>query len=79
MEALGRKSMEVLAEESNVVEVDGPRYLVGDVHGQFYDFLKMMREVGRCVIIECLQAASVSSSETMWTGAITRWRLSATC
>jgi hypothetical protein len=28
-----------------VVEVASPQFVVGDVHGQFYDFLKMMREV----------------------------------
>ena len=43
VEALATKTIELLAEEPNVVEVEGPRYLVGDVHGQFYDFLKMVK------------------------------------
>ncbi len=30
-----------------MVEVRSPQYVVGDVHGQFYDFLKMLREVSK--------------------------------
>jgi len=37
----------VLIQEPNVVEVQAPQYLVGDVHGQFFDFLKMMNEVSK--------------------------------
>lgn len=36
------KLIERLAEESNLVEVEGPISIVGDVHGQFYDVLKLL-------------------------------------
>ena len=36
-----RKFSEVLAEEGNVVHIDGPVNIIGDVHGQFYDVLKI--------------------------------------
>jgi serine/threonine-protein phosphatase 2B catalytic subunit len=37
------KAIDILASEPNVVELSSPQFVVGDVHGQFYDFLKMMR------------------------------------
>jgi len=38
-----RKFSEVLAEEGNVVHIEGPIHIVGDVHGQFYDVLKIFK------------------------------------
>lgn len=38
-----RKFSEVLAEEGNVVHIDGPVNIIGDVHGQFYDVLKIFK------------------------------------
>ena len=34
-----------LIQEPNLVELSSPQHIVGDIHGQFYDFLKMMKEV----------------------------------
>ena len=36
----------VLAEESNIVTVDAPVYLAGDVHGQFYDVKNLLSKGG---------------------------------
>jgi hypothetical protein len=47
VELLAERTIEILIQEPNVVEVSGPQFLVGDVHGQFYDFLKMLKEVSK--------------------------------
>lgn len=36
------KIQEVFLSESNLVSVSSPIVLVGDVHGQFYDVLKLL-------------------------------------
>lgn len=36
----------ILAEESNIVSVDSPVYLAGDVHGQFYDVKNLLTKGG---------------------------------
>lgn len=40
-------AMEILVEESNVVRVGGAVNVVGDIHGQFYDLLKLI-QMGIC-------------------------------
>ncbi|KAI3637617.1 hypothetical protein MIR68_004266 [Amoeboaphelidium protococcarum] len=40
------KVIEILVEESNIVPVDVPVCIVGDIHGQFYDVLQMFNIVG---------------------------------
>ena len=35
----------ILLQEPNLIELQSPQHIVGDIHGQFYDFLKMMEEV----------------------------------
>jgi serine/threonine-protein phosphatase 6 catalytic subunit len=37
---------EILIEESNVVEVQGPAIVCGDIHGQFYDLLELLKTGG---------------------------------
>jgi len=37
------KLIEVLVEESNLLIVDGPINVIGDVHGQFYDLQKIFK------------------------------------
>lgn len=45
MQQLCNKVKDILAEESTVVPVHSPVTLCGDIHGQFYDLLKLF-EVG---------------------------------
>lgn len=45
MQQLCNKVRDILAEESTVVPVHSPVTLCGDIHGQFYDLLKLF-EVG---------------------------------
>lgn len=40
-------SKELLFEESNVVAVNKPVTIVGDIHGQFYDLLEVFRTGGQ--------------------------------
>jgi serine/threonine-protein phosphatase 2B catalytic subunit len=39
------KATELFAQESNVLYIDAPATVCGDVHGQYYDLLKLL-EVG---------------------------------
>lgn len=41
---LCRKFTEVLSSESNLVAIEGPVNIIGDVHGQFYDVQKIFKE-----------------------------------
>lgn len=36
----------IMAEESNIVSVDSPVYLAGDVHGQYYDVKNLLAKAG---------------------------------
>lgn len=46
MRALCNLVKELLAEESNIVSVDSPVYVAGDVHGQYYDVRNMFNKGG---------------------------------
>ena len=45
MTALCEKAKEILMEEENVHHVPIPATVVGDIHGQFYDLLRLF-EIG---------------------------------
>ena len=52
MDLLADRTVEILIQEPNLLEVNSPQYLVGDVHGQFYDFLKMIKEVSTLALTQ---------------------------
>ncbi|KAI8318588.1 Metallo-dependent phosphatase [Martensiomyces pterosporus] len=48
VEDVCRQLMLLLAEEPNVVQIEAPVTVIGDVHGQFYDLLEIFNIGGRC-------------------------------
>ena len=46
MKKLCKKVQEILVDESNLEALSAPIIVVGDVHGQFYDVLKLMTLAG---------------------------------
>jgi|JI6StandDraft_1071083.scaffolds.fasta_scaffold181336_1 hypothetical protein len=72
---LCKKIQELFMTESNVEQVSSPINLVGDVHGQFYDVLKLLK-IGTFPSNqpETLLIPGSSSSVTSSTGATTLLR-----
>jgi hypothetical protein len=48
IEAICAKTKELLMRESNVVHVQAPITVVGDIHGQFYDLIEIFKIGGFC-------------------------------
>lgn len=48
IEALCNKIKELLIKETNVISIQAPVTVVGDIHGQFYDLLEIFRIGGKC-------------------------------
>ena len=48
IEAICSKTKELLMRESNVVQVQAPVTVVGDIHGQFYDLIEIFKIGGWC-------------------------------
>jgi hypothetical protein len=48
IEAICAKTKELLMQESNVVHVQAPITVVGDIHGQFYDLIEIFKIGGWC-------------------------------
>ena len=39
------KAKKRLSAESNMVRVEGKAFIIGDIHGQFYDLIEMLRKI----------------------------------
>lgn len=48
VEAICAKTKELLMKESNVVHIQAPVTVVGDIHGQFFDMIEIFRIGGYC-------------------------------
>ena len=48
IEAICAKTKEMLMKESNVVHIQAPVTVVGDIHGQFFDLLEIFNISGPC-------------------------------
>jgi serine/threonine-protein phosphatase 4 catalytic subunit len=48
VKALCDRAKEILSNESNVVKVDTPLTICGDIHGQFYDLMELFKVGGEC-------------------------------
>lgn len=48
IEAICAKTKELLMRESNVIHVQAPITVVGDIHGQFYDLIEIFKIGGFC-------------------------------
>lgn len=70
-----KKVQEIFMSESNLINVSAPVNVVGDVHGQFYDVLKLF-SLGEFSLTQVARSLipNICSLGTMLTGATTRWR-----
>ena len=48
IEAICAKAKELLMKESNVVHIQAPVTVVGDIHGQFFDMIEIFKIGGYC-------------------------------
>ena len=42
-----RQAMNIFSNEPNLLRLDGKVVVVGDIHGQYYDLVAMMRKVSK--------------------------------
>jgi hypothetical protein len=87
IEAICAKTKELLMQESNVVHVQAPVTVVGDIHGQFYDLIEIFKIGGYCPDTNYLFLGALRLSKarlyqpyanlnqaTMSTGACSAWK-----
>jgi serine/threonine-protein phosphatase PPG1 len=62
IEAICAKTKELLMQESNVVHVQAPVTVVGDIHGQFFDLIEIFKIGGWCPDTNYLFPGKMSSN-----------------
>lgn len=86
IEAICAKTKELLMQESNVVHVQAPVTVVGDIHGQFFDLIEIFKIGGFCPDTNYLFLGELTCTwyicsgsnlkqETMLTEACSAWKL----
>jgi serine/threonine-protein phosphatase PPG1 len=62
IEAICAKTKELLMQESNVVHVQAPVTVVGDIHGQFFDLIEIFKIGGWCPDTNYLFLGTISDT-----------------
>lgn len=73
-----QQTEKLLLQEANIVELQTPQYVVGDIHGQFYDCLSMLA-ASTTSTNQYPQMLPSSSSETTSTEDTIQYKPSAIC
>ena len=91
MKILCERVRSTLLEESNIQPVSSPVTICGDIHGQFWDLLELLRKGGMVPETSYIfmarmypsvwseRAAQTGYRETLWTAATTALRPSRCC
>lgn len=54
VKALCDRAKEILQKEDNVEKVEAPITICGDIHGQFYDLMELLKVGGECPVTNYL-------------------------
>lgn len=88
MKTLCDRVRSILMEESNIQPVSSPVTICGDIHGQFWDLLELLRKGGKapetsyifmarmCWLRLTIGGAQAVPRAILWTAGIIAWRLS---
>ena len=66
IEAICAKTKELLMRESNVVHVQAPVTVVGDIHGQFFDLIEIFKIGGYCPDTNYLFLGTTERHPQLW-------------
>lgn len=60
---LCKMATDIFLEEPNVIELQTPITICGDVHGQFQDLLKLFKTGGKCAVVCVFEVIRFSSNK----------------